>query len=225
MAPFDQPSIVTLTAVPSAGSVFDQWSGDCSGATSPTNVTMDAAKSCTATFVQQHTLTVTVAGLGTGDVSSNQGGIACNEAGGDCTEDYSEGTEVLLTATPSGTSTFAGWTGDCDAGGNVIPNMDGPKTCTATFDPPAPVNHTLTVVAAGTGTGDVSSDQGGITCSEAGGGGVDCTEDYLQGTDVTLTATPSGMSTFGGWTGDCDAGGNVIPNMDGPKTCTATFNP
>ena len=219
---FTNGTVVALTPTPTGGSTFAGWSGTgCSN-----SVTMSIDRACTATFDPpapvNHTLTVIVAGTGTGDVSSDQGGIACSEAGGDCTEAYLEGTAVVLTATPSGLSTFAGWTGNCDAGGNVVPNMDAPKTCTATFNPPAPVNHTLTVIVAGTGTGDVSSDQGGIACSEAGG---DCTEAYLEGTAVVLTATPSGLSTFAGWTGNCDAGGNVVPNMDAPKTCTATFDP
>jgi len=42
-------TVVTLTAAPAAGSVFSNWSGACTGAGSCT-VTMDAAKSVTATF-------------------------------------------------------------------------------------------------------------------------------------------------------------------------------
>lgn len=96
---------------------------------------MNADQACTATFdLITHTLTVTVAG-GTGDVVSDQGGITCSDAGGDCTEDYPETTAVLLTATPSGMSTTASWTGDCDMAGNVVPNMDAPKACTVTFSP------------------------------------------------------------------------------------------
>jgi len=42
---------VTLTAVPETGWVFSQWSGDVTGTENPITVTVDAAKSITATFV------------------------------------------------------------------------------------------------------------------------------------------------------------------------------
>jgi len=41
---------VTLTAQPDASSRFDGWSGDCSGTNPTVQVTMDADKTCTATF-------------------------------------------------------------------------------------------------------------------------------------------------------------------------------
>lgn len=42
---------VTLTATPDAGRLFSGWSGDCSGSTPTAAVTMDQARSCTATFM------------------------------------------------------------------------------------------------------------------------------------------------------------------------------
>src|SRR5262249_60294684 len=45
---FTAGSTVTLTATPVAGSLFMSWSGACSGASC--TVTMDAAKTVTATF-------------------------------------------------------------------------------------------------------------------------------------------------------------------------------
>ena len=44
-------STVTLTAVPSAGSVFSGWSGACAGSAATCVVTMSAARSVTASFV------------------------------------------------------------------------------------------------------------------------------------------------------------------------------
>jgi len=49
-AGFDEGSTVTLTAAPDADSDFAGWSGNCSGADAATTVTMDADKTCTATF-------------------------------------------------------------------------------------------------------------------------------------------------------------------------------
>jgi hypothetical protein len=71
----------------------------------------------------------------------------------------------------------------------------------------------LTVNKAGSGT--VISDPAGINC------GADCTEVYDDGTAVTLTAYPGINSYFVGWSGDCDANGQVT--MDADKTCAATF--
>ena len=50
VAGFDRSSTVTLTAYPAAGSRFAGWSGACAGSASTCRVTMDAAKSTSATF-------------------------------------------------------------------------------------------------------------------------------------------------------------------------------
>ena len=55
-----------------------------------------------------HTLTVTLAGTGTGTVASGPAGIDC---GADCTEAYLQGTRVTLTPVAGANSTFVGWTG------------------------------------------------------------------------------------------------------------------
>src|SRR5207253_4528152 len=55
----------------------------------------------------------------------------------------------------------------------------------------------LTVNRAGMGSGSVSSSPPGISC------GTDCSEPYGADTVVTLTATPSPLSIFTGWSG-CD---------------------
>jgi|GEM_PF-3467746 len=47
---YDAGTVVTLTATADAGSVFSGWSGDCSGSSLTTTVTMDADKACTASF-------------------------------------------------------------------------------------------------------------------------------------------------------------------------------
>jgi YVTN family beta-propeller protein/YD repeat-containing protein len=197
---------VTLTATPDAGASFSGWSGDedCSDGV----VTMEANKTCTATFTQQFTLTVTKTGNGTGTVTSNLSGINC---GSDCTQDYASNTEVTLTATPSISSGFTGWSGDPDCSDGIV-TMDANKTCTATFG-----TARLVVSKTGTGTGAVTSNPAGINC------GSDCTQDYASNTEVTLTATPSAGSNFNGWSGDPDCSEGII-TMDVDKTCTATFN-
>jgi hypothetical protein len=70
-------------------------------------------------------------GQGTGIITSGDGGISC---GSDCTETYSMGTEVALTATPDQDFVFSGWQGDPDCADGVVV-MDISKSCSAVFDP------------------------------------------------------------------------------------------
>ena len=130
----------TVTATPSAGSTFEGWTGpdgvECSGGT----VSMDASKSCTATFtLDTHTLTITSTGTGSGTLSG----------GGN----YSYGDTATVTAMAHTGSTFSGWSGpdatECAAGSVV---MDADKSCTATF---TLNSYTMTVDMAGTGSGTV----------------------------------------------------------------------
>ncbi len=74
-ASFSYGTVVTLAAPASFGSVFAGWGGACSG-TGSCQVTMDAAKSVTASFqLQSFPLTVTKAGSGSGTVSSSPAGV------------------------------------------------------------------------------------------------------------------------------------------------------
>jgi PKD repeat protein len=208
-------TVVTLTATPAGGSTFAGWTGaGCSG-TGTCVVTMNAAQAVTATFTPPTLLlTVVLAGTGTGTVTSAPAGINCAP---DCTEPYASGTLVTLTATPTGGSTFGGWSGGgCSGVGPCTVTMNAAQTVTATFNPP----FLLTVVLAGTGTGTVTSAPAGINCAP------DCTEPYAGGTLVSLTATPTGGSTFGGWSGGgCSGVGPCTVTMNAAQTVTALFNP
>ncbi len=208
---YDSGTVVSLAAMPDPGSRFVSWSGDpdCTDG----SVTMNANKTCTATFNSAFTLTVTKSGTGGGTVTSNPAGINC---GADCSEPYDGGTVVFLTATPDPGSEFAGWSGNADCSDGVV-TMDANKTCTATFNLSS-VTFTLTITKAGTGTGTVTSSPAGINC------GVDCSEPYPNGTIVTLTATPGSGSIFTGWSGfdpDCSDG---MVTVNANKGCTAVFD-
>jgi hypothetical protein len=92
------------------------------------NLTSNMTFSVTFTL-NTYTLTVTVVGAGT--VMSNPVGINC---GSDCSEIYTHGTTVTLTATPTATLTFLGWSGDCTGTALMCTfTMDGIKNVTATF--------------------------------------------------------------------------------------------
>jgi hypothetical protein len=76
----------------------------------------------------------------------------------------------------------------------------------------------LTVGKDGNGSGSVASNPGGINC------GADCTEDYLLGTSVTLTAQPAADSLFTGWSGACNSTNATCElAIDAAKSVTATF--
>jgi len=76
-----------------------------------------------------YTLNVSKSGSGSGTVTGP--GINC---GTDCSESYTAGTNVTLTATPASGSYFAGWSGDCSGTGSCSLTMNSNKSVTATFN-------------------------------------------------------------------------------------------
>jgi hypothetical protein len=124
-------TIVVLSSLPAAGSVFSGWSGhsDCNNG----SVTMSANRNCTATFnaqpVQSFGLSVKKTGSGNGTVTSNLAGINC---GSDCSESYTSGTVVVLSALPAAGSVFSGWSGSGCSTGSVT--MNASRSCTAVFN-------------------------------------------------------------------------------------------
>jgi hypothetical protein len=205
-------ALVTLTATPDAGSSFVRWSGDCVGSTMTCAVTMSAARNVTATF-SANKITVTKDGTGTGTVTSNSGGINC---GLSCSANYLSGTLVTLTAAPDATSSFAGWSGDCAGSATCVVTMSAVRNVTATFNL---VSYSITVAKAGSGTGTVTSDSGGINC------GASCSASYAGGSSVTLTAAADSNNSFVGWSGNCTGSSTTcsLTNITATKNVTATF--
>jgi RTX calcium-binding nonapeptide repeat (4 copies)/Divergent InlB B-repeat domain len=176
-----------------------------------------------------HTLTINLAGTGSGTVTSAPAGISCP---GDCSQGYVDIPRlnitppvVTLTAKSSGLlSTFAGWT-NCPApsGTTCTVNMDSASveaangiTITATFNffPIGPIVFTsdLAVTKAGTGTGIVTSVPAGFDC------GADCTNTYPDGLVVSLTATPDLGSVVSSWGDVCAGTSPTLP-------CAVTIGP
>ena len=85
---------------------------------------------------------------------------------------------------------------------------------------PPPVEHTLTVQKGGSGTGTVVSNPAGIDC------GSTCAADYVDGTEVTLTATPAAEAAPEvAWTG-CASNPTATTctvTMTAAKTVGVTF--
>ena len=86
--------------------------------------------------------------------------------------------------------------------------------------------HTLNVTTSGEGDGSVSSSDDGISCDSTNPELNDCSEVYEEGTQVSLTASPSEGSVFGGWT-DCDSveGPTCSVTMSDERTVDARFDP
>ncbi|MES1171881.1 MAG: choice-of-anchor D domain-containing protein, partial [Bacteroidota bacterium] len=200
---YNHGTVVTLTATPAAGWAFGGWAGACTG-TGACAVTMTQARSVTATFTQNsYALSVSVAGAGR--VTSTPAGIDC---GSDCGDAYPSGQVVQLSATAAAGYTFATWGGACT--GAVSPcavTMSQARDVTATFRA-NPV--TLSVVMRGNGR--VTSSPAGIVCDTSRT--ADCSETYLYGDRIVLTATPAAGSdnTWSG--GGCTGNG---------PTCTVTL--
>ncbi|MBF0316958.1 MAG: DUF1566 domain-containing protein [Nitrospirae bacterium] len=74
-------------------------------------------------------LSISKTGTGSGSVTSSPAGIDC---GDDCSESYTPGTSVTLTAKPATDSTFTGWSGNC-TGTTCTLTMDADKRVTASF--------------------------------------------------------------------------------------------
>jgi len=133
---FDWGTQVTLTAVPSADSLFQGWTGACTGTAATCTVTLDQAQNVTADFVPAFKpLSVDILGSGAGTVTSQPSGIDC---GNSCRADFAPSTVVTLTASPAAGSTFGGWSGACTGTA---------ATCTCTLDQARAVNATFSAPA------------------------------------------------------------------------------
>jgi hypothetical protein len=161
-------------------------------------------------------LSVSVTGSGT--VTSSPGAISCSSTGATCAGNFTNGTSVQLTPTPSSGWSFSGWSGACIGTGPCIVSMTGARSVTATF---TQTMNPLAVSILG-GTGSVTSTPSGIACGLIAGA---CTFNYASGTSVQLTATPGFGWTFSGWSGACAGMGPCAVTLLGPKTVVATFSP
>lgn len=208
---YDGGATIELTATPNPGSLFTGWSGDCTG-TGVCTVTISETNQVIATFANNRfPLTVLLDGDGSGSVLSDPDGINCGTA---CDELYDGGSTVELTATPSPGSIFTGWSGACSGPGSCIVTIGATNEVTATF---TNNRFPLEVTLAGTGTGSVVSNPGGVNC------GTTCTALFDGGATVELTATPSAGSIFTGWSGECTGTGVCTVTIDDANEVIATF--
>jgi DNA-binding beta-propeller fold protein YncE len=128
---------VTLAASAAPGSTFTGWSGGgCSGTESVCEVSVSEAETVTAEFtIDTYALSVTLEGLGSGEVNSSPAGIdGCEELAASCNASYDYGTVVTLSANPAEGSTLTGWSGGgCSGTGTCNVTVDADTGITATF--------------------------------------------------------------------------------------------
>ena len=225
---YDHGDVVIISTTADAiSSDFIGWAGDNSddlieNDDGTYSITMDSNKSVIPTFnLKKVTLTVDVAGTGSGTVSPTVG-----------VHTYNYGELVTIGAKPDtgyfGTwiatedmigSIFTGWSGDASGTSDLILTMDSDKSVIANFAKKRIV--TLTVTATGSGSGTVIPPVGIYTYNYGDVVDIGATPDTASGTWVSSKEDLG--SVFTGWDGDASGTGDVTLTMDSDKSVTATF--
>jgi hypothetical protein len=207
-AKYPEETELVLYAEADPGSVFVEFSEDCSF--EECELLMDEPHSVTATFepLPQHPLTVYKAGTGKGTVECEVWGSG---TAGPCASSYPEGTELVLYAEEAPGSEFEGFSGDCE-GLECELEMSEPHMVIATFVPEPSFEYALTIATAGTGSGTVSCDGG------------PCAPSYPEGAQLSVAATPAPGSSFAGFQGGgCSGAAPCQLTLDQDVEITATF--
>ena len=127
------------------------------------------------------TLDVSTTGTGTGTITGP--GINCP---GDCTETYDDGEVVNLSASPSGGSTFTGWTGDCSGSGPCQVTMSANRNVQAGFDSNSVSPATINGVVSAPGGGGPLPNATVWVCSNT------CASDTTDGLGAYTAQVPAG---------------------------------
>ena len=125
-------STVQLFAEAGTQFSFTNWSGDHSGTSPLTIVTMNSDKNLVANFSQCHPVTTAVSPTGSGQVNTSPG----PDCGGG--NYYSNGRQVTFTAVPQEGYQFNGWTGSVTSSNpTIIVLVQSAINLTANFEPVA----------------------------------------------------------------------------------------
>lgn len=192
---YEYGAVVELTATPSEGSDFAEWSGDVTGTDNSEEVTVEDTMEVTATFKKQ-TFTVSTSKTGEGDL-----GLDPDE------DEYEYDSTVEITATPEEGWEFSEW-------GDHASGTENPLTVTVTEDLDIIANfdedftYSLTTNTSGEGTISKDPDE----------------QEYQEDAEVELTAGPDEGWNFAEWQGDVSASDNPLTiTIDGDKEVTAIF--
>ena len=162
------------------------------------------------TFLQisSFQLTVALSSVGAGTVTSSPPGINCPTT---CSATFPLGTPVTLTATPTASYFFSGWSGNCSGGGTCTLQITSAESVTASFKIGVPLSVTVS------GKGTVTSNPPGIDCPTT------CSAAFPQGTTVSLSETPATNAAFSSWGGACAGTSSCSVTLVDPNSVTATF--
>ncbi len=162
--------------------------------------------------------------VGAGTLVSSPTGIALSGTSPSGATDFIEGTEVTLVATPATGWEITGWGGACSgagAGSTCVVTMTESRTVSVTFEELPPPEYTL--IASLTGEGTLVSSPSGIALSGSNPSGA---ADFVEGTEVTLLATPPLGWEITGWGGACSgagAGSTCVVTMTEGRTVSVSF--
>ncbi len=195
-------TIQTGSAAIDTGSADVDVKTDITGKYRPSGAGIDVGCYEAGVAAERFTVTVTNAGLGSGIVTKDP-----------LDTTYLKDSSVVLTAIPTGSDTFGGWTGV--PAGDEMKNpltlvVDANKAITATFNGAIVITYSLTA--------NVNPAEGGSVVLNP------ATGPYNQGTVVTATATPAAGYRFVNWTGDASGTAAAVQvTMNANKTITANF--
>ncbi len=229
-------SLTTSTLPVGTNAITAVYGGDSNFVGSTSNTVNQVV-----TAVPSETLTLTELGLGAGTVTDNSLPtplINCSEANGvvtgTCSASYAPGTTVILTASPTSPSTFAGWGGACSSFGtgttcsltmnsaqNVSANFAAAPMVVPITLPPG-TNSTGTATFCPNGTNPCTDPNGhefgilipvvnqgfptlNITATEVSGDG------YCPATGTVLTDFDCRFVSFFGYGTDPTSGSTVTP--------------
>jgi phospholipase C len=211
IATFSSGTKVTLSATPSSGDSFANWSGACSGSSPTCTLTMNGSTAVSATF--NHTqVQLSVSETGGGTITSSPAGINC---GAICSTDFNTGSSVTLTATPAAGNSFNGWTGACSGSSTTCALvLNAASSVAASFNA---TRVQLSVSETGSGTGTITSNPAGIDCQS-------CAANFPVGSTVTLTAAPNASFVFNGWSGACSGTGTCTVSLNAAASVVASFS-
>jgi hypothetical protein len=206
---------VNLKAFPAAGNEIAGWFGASCGRDAVCPVTVSSTRTVTVVFRALVKLTVTRSG--SGKVTGT--GINCGSGSGetDCTATVSQGTDIILTATPGSTAVLNNWSFACSGFAlKCTVDMSKDKTVSAAFV----TGKILTITVSNSGRVTGTPIDGGGKSIDCGSNST-CKYKYRPNTRVSLRASSDSVA----WGGACFSNDSLScpVTMDANKSVTARF--